>query len=159
MTEHPITSDELRRIGLFRGLPDSDLDTLAAVASRETLHDGDVLFEQGEPAQALYVVKAGGLVLRASRHGRSVIVETVGPVEVVGWTAMREGATTLATARAVGRTIVIAIPVDPIVDLAAGGSRQSRLLVQRIVGLAAAQLEASREQLLQAGREGVITAG
>jgi CRP-like cAMP-binding protein len=159
MSEPPITADELASNALFRDLPGTDLESLAAAASRSLLDDGNVLFAQGDPAHALYIVRRGGLVLRASRHGRSVIVETVGPGQVVGWAAMREGATTLATARAVGRTEIIAIPVDPIIDLAAGGSSQSRLLVRRIVGLAAAQLEASREQLLQAGREGVITAG
>jgi CRP/FNR family cyclic AMP-dependent transcriptional regulator len=159
MNEPAVSAHELGAIGLFRGLPEDDLESLAEVASLTALSDGEILFQQGDPANTLFVVSAGGLVLRASRHGRSVIVETVGPGEVVGWSAMRESATALATARAVGRTKVIAIPVDPIVDLAAGGSRDSRLLVRRIVGLAATQLEASREQLLQAGREGVITAG
>jgi CRP-like cAMP-binding protein len=159
MNEHPITADELASNALFRDLPGADLETLVSAASRSHLGDGNILFAQDDPAHTLYIVRTGGLVLRTSRHGRSVIVETVGPGQVVGWGAMREGATTLATARAVGRTEVIAIPVDPIIDLAAGGSSQARLLVRRIVGLAASQLEASREQLLQAGREGVITAG
>jgi CRP-like cAMP-binding protein len=144
---------------LFEGLPADELEALTQLATRTSLADGEVLFGQGDPATTLYLVVQGGLVLRTSRHGRSVIVETVNPGEVVGWAAMREQATTLSTARAVGRTTVIAIPVEPILGLAAGGSSQARLLVRRIVGLAAAQLEASREQLLQAGREGVITAG
>ena len=45
------------------------------------------------------------------------------------------------------------------VDLAAGGSRESKRLVRRIVALAAAHLEASWSQLLQARSEGVISAG
>ena len=159
MSEPPVTAVDLGRIGLLEGLPTADLEALASVASRRRLGDGDVLFAQGEPAATLYSVVEGGLVLRASGNGRSVIVEALGPGEVVGWAAMREGATTLSTARATGRTVVIAIPVDPIVDLAAGGSSESRLLVRRLIGLAAEHLEASRAQLLQVGREGVITAG
>jgi CRP-like cAMP-binding protein len=159
MSDPAVTADELGTVGLFQGLPEPDLQALASVASTRTLSDGEVLFDQGAEARTLYVVTAGGLVLRTSRHGRSVIVETVEPGEIVGWAAMREGATTLSMARAAGPTTVIAIPVDPVVDLAAGGSTESRRFVQRIVALAATQLEASREQLLQAGREGVITAG
>jgi CRP-like cAMP-binding protein len=121
--------------------------------------DGGVLFEQGRPARTLYVVVSGGLVLRADDTGSTAIVDTLRPGDLVGWSAMREGAITLSTARAVGATEVIAIPVDPIIDLAAGGSRESRRLVQRIVALAATHLEASWAQLLQVGREGVITAG
>jgi CRP/FNR family transcriptional regulator len=158
MTDPEVRPSDLDH-SLFEGLPADELEALTGLASRTTLADGEVLFGQGDPATTLYLVVQGGLVLRTSRHGRSVITETVNPGEVVGWAAMREQATTLSTARAVGRTTVVAIPVEPILDLAAGGSSQARLLVRRIVGLAAAQLEASREQLLQAGREGVITAG
>jgi CRP/FNR family transcriptional regulator len=158
MTDPEVRPSDLDH-SLFEGLPADELEALRRLASRTTLADGEVLFGQGDPATTLYLVVQGGLVLRTSRHGRSVITETVNPGEVVGWAAMREQATTLSTARAVGRTTVVAIPVEPILDLAAGGSSQARLLVRRIVGLAAAQLEASREQLLQAGREGVITAG
>ena len=156
---NPVTVPDLASIGLFEGLPETELAGLAADSSRRRLANGEVLFAQGEEARTLYVVVRGGLVLRAEGDGRSVIVETLRPGDLLGWAAMREGATTLSTARAVGQTEVIAIPIADIVDLASGGSSQSRLLLQRIVGLAAHHLEASWKQLLQVGREGVITAG
>jgi CRP-like cAMP-binding protein len=136
-----------------------ELDELAGKSIRKHLDDGEVLFEQGRPAKTLHVVVDGGLVLRAEGDGQSVIVDTLGPGDLVGWSAMRENAVTLSAGRAVGATEVIAIPVDLIVDLAAGGSRESRRLLRRIVALAASHLEASWAQLRQAGREGVITAG
>jgi CRP-like cAMP-binding protein len=156
---NPITVDDLTGVLLFSGLPSDELETLARASTRRGLSDGDVLFEQGQPAQTLYVVVRGGLILRTEDRGRAVIVDTLRRGDVVGWAAMREAAITLSTARAVGTTEVIAIPVDDIVALAAGGSRESELLVRRIVGLAAEHLEASWKQLLQVGREGVITAG
>ena len=156
---NPVSASDLARIALFEGLPDAELAGLATDSTRRRLADGEVLFAQGEPAQTLYVVVRGGVVLRTDGDGRSVIVETLRPGDLLGWAAMREGAITLSTARAVGPTEVIAIPIDDIVDLASGGSSKSRLLLQRIVGLAAHHLEASWKQLLQVGREGVITAG
>jgi CRP-like cAMP-binding protein len=155
----PITADDLTGISLFDGLPADELASLAEGSTRRSLSDGEVLFEQGQPAMTLYVVVRGGLVLRAEDRGRAVIVDHLRPGDVVGWAAMREHAITLSTARAVGATELIAIPVDDIVALAAGGSREAALLVRRIVGLAAQHLEASWKQLLQVGREGVITAG
>ena len=154
-----IETSEIGRVSLFQGLPADDLARLAAASERRSLTDGGVLFEQGQPARNLYAVVRGGLVLRTSGGGRSVIVDSLGPGDLVGWTALREGATTLSTARAVGTTELIAIPVDDIVDLASGGSREARLLLRRIVGLAATHLQESWQQLLQAGREGVITGG
>ncbi len=154
-----VDARDLARVSLFAGLPEDELAGLAGQSARRPLADGEVLFEQGRPARTLYVVIAGGLVLRRVDAGSSVIVDTLRPGGLVGWSAMREGAVTLSTARAVGPSEVIAIPVDRIIDLAAGGSRESRLLVQGIVALAASHLEASWTQLLQVGREGVITAG
>jgi CRP-like cAMP-binding protein len=154
-----VTADEIARVSLFEGLPAEDLTALAAVASRRRLGDGEALFEQGQPARTLHVVVQGGLVLRTEADGRSVIVESLRPGDLVGWSAMREGAVTLSTARATGSTEVIAIPIDTIVDLAAGGSRESARLIRRIVGLAARHLEASWNQLLQKGSEGVISGG
>ena len=155
----PVTAADLARVSLFEGLPEDELAGLAQQSVRRRLADGEVLFEQGRPAGTLHVVVSGGLVLRAESGGSSVIVDSLQPGDLVGWSAMREGAVTLSTARAVGSAEVIAIPVDPIVDLAAGGSRESRQLVRRIVALAAGHLEASWAQLLRVGREGVITAG
>jgi CRP-like cAMP-binding protein len=154
-----VTGADLSRVSLFADLPGDELDALARHATRRRLEDGEVLFEQGRPAHSLHVVVDGGLVLRAEGGGQSVIVDTLSPGDLVGWSAMRENAMTLSTGRAIGTTEVIAIPVDRIVDLAAGGSRESRRLLRRIVGLAASHLEASWAQLRRAGREGVITAG
>jgi CRP-like cAMP-binding protein len=154
-----VTTAEIARISLFEGLPAEDLATLAAAASRRRLEGGETLFEQGRPARTLHVVVEGGLVLRAEADGRSIIVESLRRGDLVGWSAMREGAVTLSTARATGRTEVIAIPVDTVLDLAAGGSTESARLVRRIVGLAAQHLEASWNQLLRSGNEGVISGG
>jgi CRP-like cAMP-binding protein len=154
-----VSASDLAGVSLFAGLPGDELAGLAGQSERRRLGDGEVLFQQGRLARTLYVVVAGGLILRAEDAGSAVIVDTLRPGGLVGWSAMREGAVTLSTARAVGPSEVIAIPVDPIIDLAAGGSRESRRLVQRIVALAAGHLEASWAQLLQVGREGVITAG
>ena len=156
---NPVTPAEIGRISLFDGLPDDELAGLAGVTVRKRLDDGDTLFEQGQPAGTLHVVISGGLVLRANADRRSVIVDTLQPGDLVGWSAMRGGAITLSTARAVGPSEVLAIPVDPIVALASGGSKRSETLLRRIVALAAGHLEASWKQLLQVGSEGVISAG
>jgi len=159
MTTAEVLPVDLARVALFAGLPDDELAALAAVATRRSLPDGGVLFRRGEPARHLHVVVAGGIVLRADGNGRSVIVDTLGPGDVVGWSAMREDAVTLSTGRGVGPTELLSIPIDPIIDLASGGSAQARTLVRRIVGIAARNLEASWHQLLQVDTDQVITGG
>jgi CRP-like cAMP-binding protein len=159
MTTQPVVAADLAALPLFAGLPEDELAGLAAAASRRRLIDGEVLFEQGAPAATLYHVIVGGLVLRASGNGREVIVDTLRPGDLLGWSAIGDDARTLSTARAVGETELIEVPVEPIINLAAGGSRDSRVLLRRLLGIAAGHLQASRAQLLQVGGEGVITAG
>jgi CRP-like cAMP-binding protein len=154
-----VTPADLERVRLFAGLPPDALAALAAAASRRRLRDGEALFEQGQPAENLYVVERGSLVLRAAEGARSVIVESLSPGDIVGWSAMREGAVTLSTARAAGPVDIVSIPVEPIIELVTGGHAGARRLYQRIVGLAAGHLDAAWRQVLQAGREGVISGG
>jgi CRP-like cAMP-binding protein len=154
-----VTAADLDRVPLFEGLPTDELTALAAAATRRRLGDGEALYEQGQPASNLYVVERGSIVLRTEDGGQSVIVETLRPGSLVGWSAMREDAVTLSTGRAAGPAEVISIPVEPIVDLVTSGSEGSRLLFQRIVALAAGHLDDAWKQLLRVGREGPITAG
>lgn len=154
-----VSATDLDRVDLFRGLPAEAIERLATVASRRALTDGEALFEQGQPAQNLYVVVTGSIVLRTGSGSQGVIVENLGPGGVVGWAALRAEAVTLSTARASGGAEVVAIPVDPIVELVTGGGPGARELFQRLIGLAAGHLGDAWGQLLRQGREGVITAG
>jgi CRP-like cAMP-binding protein len=154
-----VTVADLERVPLFRGLPEGDLARLAEPATRRHLADGEALFEQGQPARNLYVVVAGSVILRAGKDRNSVIVENLSPGDLVGWSAMRENAVTLSTGRAAGPAEIVAIPVEQIIELVTSGSAGSRLLFQRIIGLAAGHLDAAWAQLLQVGREGPITGG
>ncbi len=159
MTGPTITAGELAGLHLFEGLSQDELAPVARVASRRRLSDGETLLEQGQPADAVYAIVSGQLVLRVADEGGSAIVATLGPGDLLGWSSLRERATALSTARAAGDTEVVAIPVDAVIDLVAGGSSDSRRLVQRLIAIAAADLAASRVQLLRSGREGVITGG
>jgi len=154
-----VTVADLETVPLFRGLPGDELARLAEPATRRRLADGEVLFEQGQPARNLYVVVSGSVLLRTGETLTSVIVDNLGPGDLVGWSAMRENAMTLSTGIAAGPAEVVAIPVEPIIELVTSGSAGSRTLFQRIVGLAAGHLDAAWGQLLQVGREGPITGG
>ena len=137
----------------------SDMEGVSGIVTFQQTLGGESLYEEGDPATTLYHVIDGGLVLRAGGAAGDVIVDTLAPGDLLGWSAIGEGATTLSAARATGATELIELPVDPIVDLAAGGSRRSAALVRRLLGIAAGHLQASRQQLLQVGREGIISGG
>ena len=159
MNAQGVSADDLARLELFRVLPSDELAPLAAEASRRRLADGEVLFEQGRPAHSMFAILSGSLVLRSSRACRSIIVQTIGPGETLGWSTLRAEATSLTTGRAVGDVEAIEIPSERFLDVLSGGSPGARLLIRRLFGIAAAHLDAAQSQLHRLGAEGVITGG
>jgi CRP/FNR family cyclic AMP-dependent transcriptional regulator len=159
MADQPVSTADLQRLGLFEGQADADLAPLATLARRRRLADREVLTTRGEPSTELSWVLAGRLALSVEHEGRSVVVMTLGPGDMLGWSTLRDDPTALATARSVGATDLICIPADGIREALAACSPMAQTLVRRLLGIAAADLDATRTQLLRLGREGVITAG
>ena len=59
----------LRNIHIFRDLQDSDLDKLAKIASEESFEPGDVLFREGEPSSAFYIIHQGAVRISKDTGG------------------------------------------------------------------------------------------
>jgi len=97
--------------------------------------------------------------LRVRHDHRWVLVSTLHSGDMLGWSALREEPTALSTARAIGPAVLISMPASGLLALLAGGSTQSELLLKRLFGIATHHLDESRAQLMQLGREGVISAG
>jgi hypothetical protein len=101
----------------------------------------------------------GTLVLRATDGEHMTIVQSVGPEDVLGWSALREDPHWLTTASATGSVEVIAIPLAVILDLIEAGGPNARRLAQSLFGVGAAHLEATRLQLQRPASEAIITGG
>jgi len=150
---------ELARLPLFEGLQPADLEALSATSVRRILADGETLVEMGEPISEVHWLEKGRLALRVRHDQRWVLVSTLHAGDLLGWSALREEPTALSTARAIGPATLISMPAASLLELLAGGSAQSELLLKRLFGIATQHLDESRAQLLQLGREGVISAG
>jgi len=159
MNAHDVTAEELGRLRLFENLSDATLTTLAATAAHRRLADGATLYAQGGDPRELFVVVRGRLVLHVSDGGRSTMVQIVYAPDVLGWSALREDARWLTTARAIGPVEVVALPLVAILDAIEAGGPDARRLAQRLFGVGAAHLDAVRQQLQQPSRETIITGG
>jgi CRP-like cAMP-binding protein len=126
---------------------------------RRTLDDGETLVEAGSPISEVHWLERGQLALRVRHEHRWILVSTLHAGDMLGWSALREDPKALSTARAIGPAVLISVPAGGLLDLLAGGSTQSELLLKRLFAIATQHLDESRAQLLQLGREGVISAG
>jgi len=126
----------LREVPLFASLPDARLRELAALARPVSLPAGVVLFERGDPGDALYVIRHGRLEVVVD----GAVVREAGHGEVLGELALLTGEPRNATVRARRDSELYAVRrADLDVLLADPGSARAlvRHLAARIPGSAA----------------------
>jgi CRP-like cAMP-binding protein len=88
-------------------------DRLASAAYPKKLARGQVLFVEGEPCDALYVVKTGRLkVSVTSPHGDELVLAVHGPGESIGELSLVDGGTRSAGAMAIDDTELVCLPRD-----------------------------------------------
>jgi CRP/FNR family cyclic AMP-dependent transcriptional regulator len=75
-----LTPQALRRIALFRHLPDDALACIAGVANAHTYGDGETIIFEGDPCEAAYFVAKGQVrAYRLSPNGREQDLAHLGP--------------------------------------------------------------------------------
>ena len=75
----------LKRVALFSGLTDSQIERLAAGSVRRSFPKARTIVAEGEPSQSLYVLLSGrAKVQRSDTEGKEVILAMLGPGECFG---------------------------------------------------------------------------
>ncbi len=75
----------LRRVPLFSGLTEQQLDALAAGSARRSYPKGRTIVSEGEPSQSMYILLAGrAKVQRSDAEGKEVILAVLGSGEFFG---------------------------------------------------------------------------
>jgi CRP/FNR family transcriptional regulator len=90
----------LHDIPLFSGLSMEFFRHICLAANKQQVRKGQVLFQQGEETNSIYIIKEGRFkLLRLAEDGNETILQIVGPGEMMGETALfRPNAIQLATA-------------------------------------------------------------
>jgi CRP-like cAMP-binding protein len=97
--------EALRSVGIFRGLPDEELERIAAMCSKVSFEPGNLLIEAGYPGSGAFVILEG----RVAVHARGVDTE-LGPGEVVGELALlRSDSKRIARVQAITHVECLAI--------------------------------------------------
>lgn len=76
----------LEGIPVFEGLDPDTLELIAACARNETYPEGRLIVDEGDQADTFLLVRRGRVALELHAPGRGpVVIETIEPGEVVGW--------------------------------------------------------------------------
>ena len=97
-----MTDDVLRQAPLFSGLDDEVAASLEASMSSASLRRGEILFNEGDDGNQLYVVTEGKIKLgRTSPDGRENLLAILGPGQMFGELSFFDPGPRSATATAV----------------------------------------------------------
>ena len=100
----------LRHNYLFRGLSETTLESLAALAAKRTYYKGSVIFSQGAEGDALFGVASGRVRISASASGgREVFLNIMEPGDTFGEIAVMDGLPRTANAAALDTSTLIVI--------------------------------------------------
>ncbi len=110
--------DVFRRLRYFGELPGEIQNVISSAASRRHFDAGQVIFVEGEPAEAIYILESGWVkATRMTREGREQAMMFLRPVDVFGDIAVFTGTTYPGTVVALEDADVWVIPARTILDL------------------------------------------
>ena len=107
----------LAGIPYFQALPAAALRRLAARSAVREVRRGERIFEEGAPAEGLFVVIDGRVrIVRMSRSGREQILHSEGPRATLGEVPLLDGGGYVATAIAAEPSRLLYLPREAIID-------------------------------------------
>jgi CRP/FNR family cyclic AMP-dependent transcriptional regulator len=109
----------LRACGLFGHAGEDMLDTLAAALRVRRFRKGEIVFHQGDPGDALFILASGSVkvVLPSEESAEPAIVAVLGPGEFFGELAILDGAPHSATIAALESTETLVLRRDTFLGL------------------------------------------
>ncbi len=89
----------LKAVELFRDVPEAALRVLAENSARRNYPANTVLFHQGDPGDAMYLVVSGSLLVEQAYENNSGWGEPRGRGQIIGEMALLDGEKRMATVR------------------------------------------------------------
>ncbi len=90
----------LKDIEIFKGLTPDELQSIRQLTAEEIYENRQKVFEEGDSALKLYMLVEGEVEIKkwVDNKSRQVVVDTVTPGKIFGWSALTEPRTLTASA-------------------------------------------------------------
>jgi CRP-like cAMP-binding protein len=134
---------------LFDGLRDDHLALIAGCGANDRFEAGAELFHEGGKADRFFLIRTGSVALELDAPGRgTLVIETLQPGEVVGWSWLFEPYRWQFDARAREPTHVITFDGACLRGKCEAEHELGYQLMRRFAGSITERLQATRLQLL-----------
>lgn len=139
----------LQALAFSSDLPAGVLRQIAAICQLREVRAGEIVFREGSRAAELFLIEQGHIALEMAVPGRgSCRILTLGPGDVLGWSALLGDGTMTATAIAVDAARLLVAPADQLRKLCEGDHELGYHVMRRMAHALARRLVATRLQLL-----------
>ena len=153
-----MTIEFLRQLPLFEGLTDEDLIQLYDMAEVVTLRAGQVLVEEGQPGDSMYIALNGTFEVSKRSGERDVVFAGCGPGDVIGEISLLERVPRTATVRAIQEANLLQISRETFRQLLIR-SPSASLSVLRTMTARVRNTEAALRQNEKMAALGTLSAG
>ncbi len=158
MINKEVLKETLRALGFSADLPERVLDELATVCAMVDFPEGSTIFQEGAENHFLFVIQSGkvGLDMYIPSRGR-VRILSVGPGEMLAWSALLGEGRMTATAVAVEDTRAVAASAKKLRELCETNHEVGYQLMSRMAKSLSQRLVATRLQLLDLFADSAVT--
>jgi CRP-like cAMP-binding protein len=135
--------DFLKQASLFTDLAHGDLRRLARIVHERVYRDGEIIFEQGTPGTALYLLRGGMVeIIRKTRNGEEIPLAMLEPpASFEELAAVRAEVVHWASARAHGPASLVAIGRSDLDALSRNFPLLANKILMRLAQIIAVQLQ------------------
>jgi CRP/FNR family transcriptional regulator, cyclic AMP receptor protein len=110
--------DTLRRVAFFSVLPGDELESLAGHCAVRQLARDEILFDEGDPCEGLFIVQSGAIkVFKMSESGREQVLGIDRAGSTVAELPLFDGGTFPASAAAIEDSILLFLPKREVLGL------------------------------------------
>lgn len=140
---------DLRHHMFVQGLTEEQIAALTRIASAASFEESQIILGSGEHSSAFYFLMSGSVAieLRGSRY--VVCVQSLGPGQVFGWSALLDRQDTLFQVRARERTTALRIPGELLKTLCRENPELGTALLQRTLQVVACRVRATEERFAE----------
>lgn len=131
------------------GMNRKQLALLTDCAMAVRFNKGQIIFQEGEPANRFYLIETGKVILESSGgRGDPVIIDTIGPGDLLGWSWMFSPYTWHFTARAVEPATAIFFYGTILREYCEKDHSLGYELLKRMTAVMSRRMQAARDRML-----------
>jgi CRP-like cAMP-binding protein len=147
---------EFADLAIFNGLGPEQLGALSPLLEEVHFLRGTVIFEQGEPANGLYILLQGEVLVRYKPYdGPLLKVAHIEPGGVFGWSTALGRAEYTSGAEALTDGLAYRISADGLHTLCECNPQAGGLLLERLAGVIAERLRTTNNAILDILSQGI----